>query len=82
MEVNSQWVDLHVDQIWNSHLGQDLSLMFGLTLAFLLHVQEEVETKRGEMILLRALSHLGLLWTWASTQLCLSLGHAAPLGSA
>ena len=29
--------------------------MFGLTLAFLLHTHKEIETKRGVMILLRAL---------------------------
>lgn len=34
LELNSQWVDLHIDQIWDYHLEQDLSLTFGLTLAF------------------------------------------------
>lgn len=54
-EVNSQWVDVHVDHIWNCHLEQDPSLMFGLILAFLLHAHEEIETKSSEMILVRAL---------------------------
>lgn len=59
LEVNSQWIDLLIDQIWNSHLEEDPSLMFGLNLAFLLHTYEEIETKRGEMILLRALRQSG-----------------------
>lgn len=47
--------------------GRTYPLHLDLFLLFLLHVQEEIETKRGEMILLRALSHLGPLWAWAST---------------
>lgn len=79
--MSSQWIDLRVDQIWNSYLEEDPPLVFGLTLAFLLHAHEEIETKRGEMILLRAPRQAGQ-WAWASTQLCLPLGHAAPLRSA
>lgn len=69
-EVNSQWVDLRVDQIWNYRLEQDPSLILGLILTFLLHAHEEIETKRGEMILVRALGQSWKLWTWASTQPC------------
>lgn len=61
LEVDSQCVDLHIDQIWNSHREQDPSLTFRLILACLLHAQEEIETKRGKMILLRALGQLGQL---------------------
>lgn len=76
--MDSQWVDLLIGQIWNSHLEQDLSLTFRLILPFLLHAQEGIETKRGEMILLRALSQLGQLGAWTSFQPCLPFGHTAP----
>lgn len=68
LELNSQWVDLNVDQIWNYHLEQDLSFPFGLILAFLLHAHEEIETKSGEMILLRVFGQSGQLLAWVSNQ--------------
>ena len=55
--------DLRVDQIWISDLEEDPSLVFGLTLAFLLYAHKEIETSRGEMILPGALRQLG---HWAS----------------
>lgn len=37
LELNSQWIELLIDQIWNSHPKQDLSLVFGpLRLDFLI----------------------------------------------
>lgn len=34
--------DLRIDQIWISDLEEDPSLVFGLTLAFLLHAYKEI----------------------------------------